>query len=189
MRSACIFLLVLSGLLHGCAAAVGAGAAGSAAVLYDRRTTGTFVDDGIIELKAYDVLRTDKNLWKQSHINVTSFNNIVLLTGETPSETMRKRVADRVEGVRKVRRVHNEITVAAPSAGLSRSSDTWITGKVKTKLLASKEAEAARIKVVTESGTVYLMGLVTRAEADVATDLSRRVSGVQRVVKLFEYLD
>ncbi|HSS63913.1 MAG TPA: BON domain-containing protein [Gammaproteobacteria bacterium] len=176
-------------LLGGCAAAVGAGAVTGAAVAYDRRTAGTFVDDGLIELKAVGALQKDEELWDYSHINVTSFNNIVLLTGESPSEALRQRAAQAVANLQKVRKVHNEVAVAAPSSVLSRSGDTLITGKVKTALLNSDNVDATRIKVVTENGVVYLMGLVTQTEADAATEVARRVGGVQRVVRIFEYID
>lgn len=191
VRLLTLLLIVISqaALLGGCAAAVGAGAAAGAAALYDRRTTGTLIDDELIELKSLDALRRDRELWDQSHINVTSFNNIVLLTGETPSQPLRQRAAEAVSRLDKVRKVHNEIVVAAPSAMISRSSDTWITGKVKTLLFNAQKLDATRVKVVTENGIVYLMGLVTRSEADSATEVTRQVSGVQRVVKVFEYID
>lgn len=186
-----LMLVILSqtAVLGGCAAAVGAGAAAGAAVFYDRRTTGTLIDDEVIEFRSINALRQNSELWDQSHINVTSFNNIVLLTGETPDESLRQRAAEAVSGLEKVRKVHNEIVVAAPSSMISRSSDTWITGKVKTLLLNARKLDATRVKVVTENGIVYLMGLVTRFEADAATDVTRQVRGVQRVVKVFEYID
>lgn len=191
VRLITLMLVILSqtAALGGCAAAVGAGAAAGAAAFYDRRTTGTLIDDELIELRSINALRQNSKLWDQSHINVTSFNNIVLLTGETPDESLRQRAAEAVGGLEKVRKVHNEIVVAAPSSMISRSSDTWITGKVKTLLLNARKLDAARVKVVTENGIVYLMGLVTRFEADAATDVIRQVRGVQRVVKVFEYID
>lgn len=176
-------------LLGGCVAAVGAGAVTGAAVAHDRRTTGTFVDDNLIELKAVGALQTDKELWNYSHLNVTSYNNIVLLTGESPSEALRQRAAQTVANLQKVRKVHNEVVVAAPSSMVSRSGDTVTTGKVKTALINNDDVDATRIKVVTENGVVYLMGLVTQAEADTATEVARRVGGVQRVVRIFEYID
>lgn len=184
-------LLACAGaLLASCAPAlVGAGAATTAAVAHDRRTPGTMIDDQLIEWKARAALGEDQELWSQSHINVTSFNNIVLLTGETPSERMRTRAAEIVREVERVRGVHNELQIAAPSSMLSRSSDSWITGKVKSSMLADGSVPGTRVKVVTEAGTVYLMGLVTREEAEAATEIARKVNGVQRVVKLFEYLE
>ena len=185
-----LMLLILLSVqyLQGCALGIGAGAATGAAVAYDRRTTGTMVDDELIEFKVIDAIRKDQELWNQIHLNATSFNNVVLLTGEAPSEELRGRTGNLVADIPKVRTVHNEIAIAAPSSMLSRASDSWITGKVKTNMLTN-DKESARIKVVTENGSVYLMGLVTRAEADVATEITRKVSGVQRVVKVFEYIE
>jgi osmotically-inducible protein OsmY len=175
--------------LQGCAALIGASAVTGASVAIDRRTAGTMLDDQIIEFKILDMVRADDELWQQTHLNATSLNNIVLLTGEAPVDELRSRVETLVHQIPKVRRVHNEMVIAAPSSVLSRSSDSWITSKVKTNLLSWGLEEASRIKVVTENGSVYLMGLVTQDEAETATELSRGVSGVQRVVKVFEYLD
>ncbi|MDJ0860996.1 MAG: BON domain-containing protein [Gammaproteobacteria bacterium] len=183
-------LIFLSFLQQGCAPLVAGGAvATSVIVARDPRTTGTIIDDKGIQMKAGNELYEDEMLGDQVHINVASYNGVVLLTGETPTAEMRARAEQIVSEVDKVRRVHNEITVAAPSSGLTRSSDTLITTKVKTRMVAEKEFDSGRIKVVTENGTVYLMGLVTRQQAAVATEISRSVSGVQRVVRLFEYTD
>lgn len=172
--------------LTGCAVAAGAGIATGAVAATDRRTTGTFIDDQLIEVKVSNALRQEAELWEQSHVNATSFNNIVLLSGETPSQANKARIAQVAAGIEKVRQVHNEIVIAAPSSMVARSSDTWVTGKVKTALLSEMKLDATRVKVVTEKGVVYLMGLVSAAEADRATDLARRVGGVERVVRLFE---
>lgn len=180
---------VHTALLGGCAAVVGAGVATGASVAYDRRTAGTMLDDQNIELKAVGALQSDEELWRHSHINVVSFNNIVLLTGETPSEALRQRAAEHVRQLPKVRKVHNEIKIAAPSSMLSRSGDSWITGKVKASLLNQLALDVNRVKVVTENGVVFLMGLVTQAEAEKATEIARQVKGVQRVVRIFEYVD
>jgi len=184
-----LILLSVITLIQGCAAVIGAGAATGAAVASDRRTVGTMLDDQTIEFKVLDALRSDDELWQQTHVNGTSVNNIVLLTGEAPTDELRQRIETLVHQIPKVRRVHNEIVIGAPSSLLTRSSDSWITGKVKTNLLTTDIQEATHIKVVTENGSVYLMGLVTQAEASRATDVARAVGGVQRVVKVFEYLD
>ncbi|MEM7251752.1 MAG: BON domain-containing protein [Pseudomonadota bacterium] len=176
--------------LSGCAAvavgAVGAAAATGANIAHDRRTPGTFIDDELIEWKVYQDINKDTALGDQSHINVTSYNNIVLLTGEVPSETLRERAQQIANRAAKVRLVHNELAIAAPSSYLSRSSDSVITGKVKAVLFTDNTLPATRVKVVTEGGTVYLLGLVSETEASWATERVRTVSGVQRVVKLFE---
>lgn len=175
--------------LAGCVAAVGVGAAAAGTAAYDRRTTGTLIDDQIIEVKMSELARGDADMWQQSNINATSYNNVLLLTGEAPSETLRQRATELARTIPKVREVHNEIRVAAPSSLPSRSSDSWVTGKVKTALLNAKGIDTLRVKVVTEAGTVYLLGLLSRQEADTATEVARRVGGVQRVVRVFEYTD
>ncbi len=179
-------------LLSGCAAAVvgAAGAAGATAtVAHDRRTTGTFIEDQSIELKAVKSFFFDKEINDSSHINVTSYNTVVLITGETPSEDIRDRIVNIVRNIPKVTHVYDELTIAAPSSWTSRGSDTLITSKVKTRLLTLNNFDGTRIKVVTEKGVVYLMGLVTRAESDIATGEAQQSGGVQKIVKLFQYLD
>lgn len=179
-------------LLSGCAAAVvgAAGAAGATAtVAHDRRTTGTFIEDQSIELKAVKSFFYDKEINDSSHINVTSYNTIVLITGETPSEDIRDRIVNIVRNIPKVTHVYDELTIAAPSSWTSRGSDTLITSKVKTRLLTLNNFDGTRIKVVTEKGVVYLMGLVTRAESDIATGEVQQSGGVQKIVKLFQYID
>jgi osmotically-inducible protein OsmY len=178
--------------LAGCAAAVVGGAAAGAVIAHDRRTTGTIVEDQAIELRAGERLRSDPEIAQQTHINVTSYNQVVLLSGEAPSAALRDRAGELVRQDEKVREVYNELMIAAPSAMSSRSSDTWLTTKVKTALVNVPEVEGfdpTRVKVVTERGVVYLFGLLTHAEADAVTETARRVGGVQRVVRLFEYLD
>ncbi len=179
-------------LLSGCAAAViGAGAAvgTTATVAHDRRTTGTFIEDQSIELKAVKSFFFDKEINDSSHINVTSYNTVVLITGETPSEDIRDRIVNIVRNIPKVTHVYDELTIAAPSSWTSRGSDTLITSKVKTRLLTLNNFDGTRIKVVTEKGVVYLMGLVTRAESDIATGEAQQSGGVQKIVKLFQYID
>lgn len=189
-RTAFILLfLQLPWILQGCTAAVVAGGATGASMAHDRRTMGSFVEDQNIELKAASAISKDQELYDRSHINVTSYNRIVLLTGETPTQALRSRTEEIARNIAQVRRVHNELTIAAPSAMSSRSSDTWITTKVKTSLFKVKGIEnfdATRVKVVTENGVVYLMGILNRTEADAVVDVVRKVSGVQRVVKVFE---
>jgi len=188
-------LLVVSlttSLLYGCAAAVVGGAATSATAVHDRRTVGTFIDDEGIELKARLAIFDDKELNSQIHINIISINGVVLLVGQAPTEAMRQRATELTQAVPKVRLVHNEMTIAAPNAYLTRSSDSLITAKVKAQLFSIKgldDFDPTRVKVVTENGIVYLMGILTRKEASAVTDEARQVGGVQKIVKLFEYLD
>ena len=171
----------------GCAATVvGAGAASVGAAV-DRRTTGSFIDDEIIEVKAIAAIGENSALWDQSHLNVTSFNGIALLSGEAPTKALKAQAERHVAAIPKVRHIYNEVIIAAPSSVLSRSNDSYVTAKVKSALLAERKVQATHVKVVTEAGTVFLMGLLTRTEAKRATDVARRVGGVQRVIKLFEY--
>ncbi len=152
------------------------------------RSTGSRIDDEIIETKALvNIDKTDNRL-AQSHINVTSYNGIVLLTGQVSTEALRQLAAQTVAKIKKVRRVHNELTLSGASSMVARSNDAWITTKVKSKMLASSKVQGQRIKVVTENGVVYLMGLVSRDEADRAAELSRKTGGVQKVVRIFEYI-
>jgi len=187
-----IFISLIPLLLSGCAAVViGAGAAvgTTAAVAHDRRTTGTFIEDQNIELKAAKSFYSDKEIHDSSHLNVTSYNLVVLITGETPSEDIRNRIVNIVREIPKVTHVYDELTIAAPSSWTSRSSDSLITSKVKTKLLTLKDFDGTRVKVVTDKGVVYLMGLLTKAESDDATRVAQGTGGVQKVVKLFQYID
>lgn len=184
-----LVLLCLVPYLYGCAVAAvgGVAAAGTAAV--DRRTTGTQVEDQTIEVKARKAFLDDTELNDQAHINITSYNTVVLLTGETPTDAMRQRATAIVSDIDRVSHVYNELAIAAPSSLVSRSGDAYITGKVKTKLFADKQVTGLEIKVVTERGVVYLMGIVSPDEAEIATNIARRTGGVQKVVKLFQYTD
>lgn len=188
-----LFVIIAAlGILNGCAPLVVGGTATGVAMVHDRRTAGTVLEDQSIEFKALSALRKEEDLYRQSHINVTSYNMMVLLSGETPTEAYKQRAGEIVGNAEKVRQVYNELSVAAPSSMMTRSSDTLITGKVKTSLFSIKGLEGfdpTRVKVVTENGTVYLMGLLTRREGDAVAEEARRVGGVQRVVKLFEYID
>ncbi|NIP73384.1 MAG: BON domain-containing protein [Gammaproteobacteria bacterium] len=182
--------LAVAPVLQGCAGAILAGGVTAANIAHDRRTAGSFVEDQNIELKASSELASDKELEQQTHVKVISYNQVVLLTGQAPSQELRSRAESLVRTVPKVRRVHNEIQIASPSALSARSSDTWITSKVKVRLfrIEMKNFDPTRVKVTTSNGTVYLMGLVTRAEADAVVDVVRKIEGVQRVVKIFEYI-
>lgn len=181
-----IVLVLLAGL-QGCAALVAGGAVTGVTVAHDRRTTGTVIEDQAIELKAATALFREEELNSKTHINVTSYNTLVLVTGEAPAEALRRRVIDIVRNIEKVRHVHDEIAIAAPSSLMSRSSDSLITAKVKMRLLTLSDFDGTRVKVVTERGVVYLMGFLSEAEAERVTEVVRGIGGVQKVVKLFEY--
>jgi osmotically-inducible protein OsmY len=184
-----LILLLPIVLLQGCATAVVTGAATGASIAHDRRTAGAVIDDQGIEFKAAYAIFNNKEIYEQSHINVTSYNGTVLITGETLTEQLKQRIYDLVRVIPKVRTIHNELIIAAPSALPSRSSDAWITSKVKAKITADEYLDPFFIKVVTEHGIVYLMGMVSRSEADRAVGIVSKSAGVQRVVKIFEYLN
>ena len=153
--NALLVVLLTSSLLYGCAAAVVGGTATGATAVHDRRTVGTFIDDEGIELKARMAIFDDKELNSQIHINIISINGVVLLVGQAPTEAARQKAAELVTPIPKVRLVHNEMTIAAPNSMMTRSSDSLITAKVKTKLFTIKGYEnfdPTRVKVVTENG-------------------------------------
>lgn len=163
--------------------------ASAAGCVTGQRTIGTQIDDENIELTAVRKINDDNRLGDDVHVNITSFNGTELLTGEATTAEQRDIVVSLVRSIEGVKRVVSEINVAEPVAFSSRVHDSWITGQVKARMLDTENLKATHIKVVTESGVVYLMGLVSRAEADLATDAARHVSGVQRVVRMFEYTD
>ena len=175
--------------IQGCVGVLATGTAVGAVATQDRRTPGTYIDDELIELKFLAAVSRNESLKSQSHVNATSFNGLVLLTGETPGESLRSQVTEIARGIPKVRGVQNEIALKAPSSLLARTNDTAVTGNVKAALLKDENVNAAQVKVVTERGVVYLMGLLRQDEADRATEVARRLAGVQRVVKVMEYIE
>lgn len=188
-RSAALLVSALGAslLMSGCAAVLLGGAAvGSALVVTDRRSTGTQLDDQSIELKA--VNRIASVVGDRGHVSATSYNKVVLLSGEVPDEALRTRVEQQVGGIEGVRSVVNELAIMGPSSLTARSNDSLLTSKVKATLVDAKDIQASAIKVVTERGTVYLMGRVTEREAARASDLARSVGGVQKVVRVFEVI-
>lgn len=185
-----ITLLLIVGTVTGCATAVVGGAATGAAVVHDRRTAGTVVDDQGIELKINNAIGASQLLSESSHINVTSYNLNVLLSGEVGTPAMKVEAERLAAATPKVNRVMNHLVVGPNSSLGARTKDTWITTKVKSSLFGIKIEgfDPTRIKVVTEANTVFLMGLVNRQEGSAAINEARQVSGVHRVVALFEYL-
>jgi len=177
-------------LLQGClpAAVVGAGAA-TAVVVSDRRQPEVVLGDKRIEYTGSN--RIGDKWGDKAHINISCYNYTVLLTGEAPSPEAKSAIEKIAAEVPQVRNVVNEIEVAGNSSGTSRSSDTLITAKVKGNLLSDSKGNfpSDQVKVVTERGVVYLMGLVTRQEADAITDIARSSSGVMKVVRVFEYIE
>ncbi len=152
------------------------------------RTMAQQLEDESIETKARVNIHAADAAFDEAHLVIVSFNGYVLLAGQVPTEALKARATDVVRKVHGVRRIYNEIEIASPSSAMTRTSDTWITAKVKSWLLGSPETEGLRVKVVTEDGVVYLMGLVTAEEARRIADKAAGISGVQRVVKLFELI-
>src|SRR5262249_10897020 len=137
--------------------------------------------------KISDRIRKVPELRNESHVEVSVFNRVVLLTGETPNPAWKQQAEDIAKTVPEITRVYNQLTIQGPTSSLTRTSDSWITAKIKTEMLATEDLKSGSIKVVTENGVVYLMGIVNREQADIAVDIARQVSGVQKVVKIFQY--
>ena len=173
--------------LSGCFPLVAAGAAGGALVATDRRSAGTQLVDQQIELAANKALRN--SAVEPAHIDVTSYSRRVLLTGEVPTDQGKQLAGQLVSRVDNVSSVVNELQIGFNASLTQRSSDSLITGKVKASFVDAKDLNVNAFKVVTEMGNVYLMGRVTKREADRATDIARSVSGVQRVVQIFDIVD
>ena len=183
-RGAAALTLVMS--LGACAPLMVGGMVGGAMVASDRRTSGIQLEDETIELRSASRIRD--MLGSRVHINITSYNRQVLLTGEVPAQKDKDYANQLVSQVDNVRSVVNELVIAPTSSIADRSMDTLISGKVKASMVDSKDIFANAFKVVTERGTVYLMGRVTQREAQRASDLARQVSGVKKVVRIFDIL-
>ncbi|MBS0358379.1 MAG: BON domain-containing protein [Proteobacteria bacterium] len=182
-RTALVLALAL--VLPGCVAFV-AGAATGGMVVYEKRNVQTISDDTQIRHQVALKIKADLD-FKDSHIAVASFNRVVLLVGEVPQASLREQAEKLARQVPKIKAIYNEIKVKHPISALSEANDSWITTKIKTQMLATNDLKSGLIKVVTEDANVYLMGKVTHHQADIAVDIARQVSGVQRVVKVFEY--
>ena len=184
-------ILVTLGLtlaLQGCIFVAGAAAGAAAiAVVYDHRTLHNIVKDTEIANRINEKIRRNTALRNECHIEVTVFNRIVLLSGETPNQAWKQQAEDIARSVSEVVRVYNQLTIQEPTSSLTRTSDSWITAKIKGEMLATEDLKSSSIKVVTDNGVVYLMGIVNREQADTAVDIARQVSGVEKVVKIFQY--
>lgn len=177
--------------LHGCGPAVVGGAAVGASVLYDRRGGAVVVEDQKIQLKALATISEDTSLGEHSSVGVTCYNKVVLLTGTAETEEIKRQIVDIVRGYPQVVRVVDEIAIA-PRPGIDKESrDVYLTSRVKLSLFELKlpKFDPSRVKVVTDAEVVYLMGLVTAAEAAAVVEQVRYVPGVKRVVKIFEYIE
>jgi len=182
-------ILILSiPLLTGCVAAVATSAIVGTNMATDRRTSGSYIEDQTIEIKSARAILDNDELNQSSSVSVTSFNRVVLLVGQAPNERLRSTASEIIRKIENVRKVHNEIRISAPGSILTSTSDTWITTKAKSLMLAEKNFASGHIKIITENGELFLMGLVSRAEADKAIAIVRNIDGVERVVQAFEYM-
>jgi len=153
-----------------------------------KRTVGVVIDDEGIEWTVKGEIRNSDPGFQGSHLVVVSYNRVVLLAGQVATETLREKAAEVAQSMRSVRKVHNELTIGGPISMMARSNDSWLTTKVKSRLIVSDKAYGTKTKVVTENGVVYLMGLLTREQADNAVEVASQVYGVQKIVKVFEYI-
>jgi osmotically-inducible protein OsmY len=174
--------------LAGCAKIITVTTSEPIQIKTNKRTLGTKINDQQLETVARVNLNKASQLLGDAHINIDSFNGLVLLTGQVPLEQLRALAGDTVAKINPVRQVHNELTVGDRADLQARSADSWITTKIKTKLIASS-IQSRRILIVTEAKTVFLMGLVSRYEADRIADVAKNTDGVRQVVKVFEYVD
>lgn len=181
-----LLLALVAPALSGCFPLAATGIGAAALMVDDRRTAGTYVEDENIEWKALARFTGD---FKGSHINATSYNRKVVLTGEVSTEETKKAAEDAVKSIPGVREVANELSIGANSSITSRGNDSIVTTNVKARLVGNGKVSPNHVKVVTEAGTVFLLGLVTAAEGDAAVEIARSTAGVSRVVKVFEYLE
>ncbi len=182
-----IAVSAVANMLSGCAPLIVGGAVAAVAVAEDRRSSGAFIDDENIENRA--LLKVKSRFGGQVHVNITSYNRHVLISGEAASDAVKRGVEEEVMLVNGIKHVFNELAVGPQSGMLSVSNDTRLTTLVKARFLEANRFQANHVKVVTEAGIVYLFGIVRRAEAETASQLASTTSGVTRVVRLFEYLD
>lgn len=181
-------VLIVAATLQGCVAATIAVVATSANMATDRRSIGNQIDDQNIELAAYEKIAETDEISDHVNIQITSVNGSILLVGQAPSNHLRDAVLKLMNEVTGVVQIHNQIRIGYVTSMTTRTKDVWLTSKVKTALFSSDKVSTKDIKVVTENGEVFLMGLVSQAEADEAVNVARNIGGVKRVFKAFEYL-
>ncbi|WP_127959261.1 division/outer membrane stress-associated lipid-binding lipoprotein [Serratia microhaemolytica] len=184
-------LAILAGslLLQGCVAGlVAGGAAVVAKTATDPRTMGRQIDDSTLEARVATALARDLQLKEQARVITTAYQSNVLLTGQAPSSALIQRASEISKAVEGVAEVHNELRLGTPVTFSTASSDAWITAKVRSQLLTTENVQSTNIKVITENGEVFLLGLVTEKEGQTAAQVASQVSGVRRVTKAFVYL-
>lgn len=168
-------------------ALVAAGATAGGAMVYDKRSMKTMAEDRDIVSTALKEINNDQQLREQTHIDIAAFNGLMLMAGQAPTEELRNQAYQIASSTPRVKRVYNEITIAPPTSTTIQTQDSWITTKVKSMMLAEKGLHSSQIKVITEDSVVYLMGIVTHKQADLAATVASKASGVKKVVRIFEY--
>jgi len=181
-----IIMLVLT--LQGCAVATVAAITAGATMVSDRRSIGKQIDDQTIEFNAHNELAKQKSINDNTNLHVVSVNGSVLVVGQAPNTYLRDLAIKTVTNVAGVVQIHNQIRISSNTSVTTQTNDIWLTSKVKSALFASDKVNVKDIKVVTENGEVFLMGLVSKKEADAAVNVTRNISGVSRVFKAFEYI-
>jgi len=186
MKTRMFIYLFIIFLLQGCMSAAMTGAS----TIYNRQGIKSTFKDQLISLQAYQKLELDNNKkeFANANISVTAYNGEVLLAGQVPEEWQSKRAEQVVAALPNVTKVYNVLQISSPSSALTRVSDAWLTAKVKAQMIASEDMDGSKVKVVSENGTVYLMGVVIPEQADVAVDIARNTAGVGQVVKMFSYM-
>lgn len=181
--------LLLALAMQGCVpAAFVVGAAAGGAVVYDNRDMQTIMQDRNLTFQAQQKIDQAPEFKDKANVSIATFNHIVLLVGQVPTEELRKKAEDIVKACGNSKVIHNEIVIDQPISKAIRTNDAWITTKVKARLMAERGLNSTQIKIVTEDGVVYMMGIVTHSQGDIATEKTKETEGVSKVVKLFEYI-
>lgn len=187
LKLAIMMIILCCFSLSGCAGLMVAGA--GAAASQDRRTVPTQLEDSNIEIKTVAALFQNDEIWKDTNIDVVSYNTMVLLIGQAPTASLKTKAQTEVEKIPKVSKVYNQIRIAAPISFFAKRNDEYLTSKVKTSMLFTENFKSGRIKVVTENNEVFLLGLVTEDESEKAVEIARNIDGVSKVVKVFEIIE
>lgn len=182
------FALILVAAVSGCESLLIAGAATGAAASQDRRSVSTQFEDEKTELKTLMAIFDNDEVWKDTNVEIVSYNNVILIIGQAPTATLKEKATAEIKKIAKQKKVHNQIRIAAPISFFARRNDEYLTTKIKSSMLFTSEFPSSKVKVVTENSEVFLMGLMTQAEADRAVEITRNIDGVKRVIKVFEYI-
>jgi osmotically-inducible protein OsmY len=181
-------LLSIGFALQGCAALVVGAGVGAASAAHDRRSLGAQVDDKTSSGRLSSALGKNTAIKEQTNINVHVFNGTALLVGQAPTDELLRQVQQVAESVKNIKKLHNQVRIGSPISTATSTNDVWLVSKIKTKLIADKRVDGLHIDVAVENSEVFLMGLVSESEADIAVEIARNVSGVTQVIKAFEYL-